>query len=702
MRRMGSVLVCLLLSCWAFPALGQEWENTDCLDCHADPDVVEIAEENPRPGLIFDVEAFGHSTHADFLCTDCHEGIADLPHEAVLPAVGVEGCAVCHGADEYLESVHGLAWLEDDGAAATCADCHGAHDVHFVDDPESTVFALRIAATCGQCHADQVMAEQHSLDVPDAYDTYLAGPHGEAVSRSGLLVAATCTDCHGGHDIWPSEEDRAFIHPQRQPETCGACHAGILEQYSDSIHGEILAAGGTGDQPAFGEDGTPIVAPTCATCHKPHESTPRVGAGFAAQAVQECQTCHAEYLDTFRGTYHGKVNALGYESDGEIAACTSCHTAHHILPASNPASSVSAQNVLGTCQQCHAGATEGFVGYRVHADPTNFEEYPLLFVVLAAMTTLLSTVMTVSLTHTALWYRRLRQDRLAAGYSPWARAGSGVLRTGPQVMRLSFYNRVLHILVMSSFLLLVVTGMPLHFAEAAWAQRMMALFGGFKTAAFLHRVGAVITLVYAVLHVGNLLHRRWVQGEKGIIFGEDTLVPRLRDAQEAFAHIKWFFNRGPRPEFGRWAYWEKFDYFAVFFGVTVIGSTGLVLWFPEFFTRYLPGWVVNVATIVHSDEALLATSFIFTVHFFNAHLRPGKFPMDPVFLTGRTTLEEMKHEHPREYERLEAAGAVEDAIVEPASEVTRHWAKLIGYPAILIGLTMFFMVIATLLAHLLG
>ena len=85
---------------------------------------------------------------------------------------------------------------------------------------------------------------------------------------------------------------------------------------------------------------------------------------------------------------------------------------------------------------------------------------------------------------------------------------------------------------------------------------------------------------------------------------------------------------GRGPQYGRWTYWEKFDYFAVFWGIAVIGSTGLMLWFPEFFTRLLPGWLINVATIIHSDEALLATGFIFTVHFFNTHLRPEKFPMD--------------------------------------------------------------------------
>ena len=88
------------------------------------------------------------------------------------------------------------------------------------------------------------------------------------------------------------------------------------------------------------------------------------------------------------------------------------------------------------------------------------------------------------------------------------------------------------------------------------------------------------------------------------------------DFNDFFSTIKWFFGAGPRPEYGRWTYWEKFDYFAVFWGVAIIGLSGLIQWFPEYFTLVLPGWLINVAAIIHSDEALLAVGFIFTIHFF--------------------------------------------------------------------------------------
>jgi cytochrome b subunit of formate dehydrogenase len=142
----------------------------------------------------------------------------------------------------------------------------------------------------------------------------------------------------------------------------------------------------------------------------------------------------------------------------------------------------------------------------------------------------------------------------------------------------------------------------------------------------------------------------------------------LRDFRDT---LKWFFGKGPRPEYGRWTYWEKFDYLAVFWGVAIIGSSGLLLWFPEFFTRLVPGWLINVATIVHSDEALLAVGFIFTVHFFNTHLRPDVFPMDTVVFTGLTDLEHYRRERPLEYAEMKRTGELKRRLVK--TEIPRRW-----------------------------
>ncbi|MGD0522926.1 MAG: hypothetical protein ABSA48_16850, partial [Terracidiphilus sp.] len=145
---------------------------------------------------------------------------------------------------------------------------------------------------------------------------------------------------------------------------------------------------------------------------------------------------------------------------------------------------------------------------------------------------------------------------------------------------------------------------------------------------------------------------------------------------------------GERPRYGRWTYWEKFDYFAVFWGIAIIGSSGLMLWFGEFFTRFLPGWLINVATIIHSDEALLAAGFIFTIHFFNTHFRPEKFPMDTVVFTGRMPLEEFKHERPAEYEELVASGELNRHLAYPLSRNVMRTIRTLAWIALGIGLSL--------------
>jgi len=193
-------------------------------------------------------------------------------------------------------------------------------------------------------------------------------------------------------------------------------------------------------------------------------------------------------------------------------------------------------------------------------------------------------------------------------------------------------------------MILTLTGMAVLYSNTAWAPVVMGWIGGPKVAALIHRTCAVIfatvfivQLIYFALRIG----RNWRTFQW---FGPNSLVPRWQDLWDMIAMFKWFFALGPRPVFDRWTYWEKFDYWAPFWGVTIIGVSGVMLWFPAATGSFLPGWVFNVATIFHGEEALLAALFLFTVHFFNNHFRPDKFPLDVVMFTGTVPLQEFKHD----------------------------------------------------------
>jgi cytochrome b subunit of formate dehydrogenase len=269
-----------------------------------------------------------------------------------------------------------------------------------------------------------------------------------------------------------------------------------------------------------------------------------------------------------------------------------------------------------------------------------------------------------------------------------------------QYRRFTTLNRTLHILMIISFMSLALTGMTLKFSYTSWAAGISRALGGFEGAGLIHRGAATVMFGLFVTHLWDL-NRKRRQDYGGsfwkMLTGPDTMLFTKRDLTEFIGSLKWFVGAGSRPSYGRWTYWEKFDYFAVFWGIFVIGSTGLMLWFPVFFTTVLPGWVINVASIIHSDEALLATGFIFTVHFFNTHLRPEKFPMDLVVFTGRMPLVEFKRDKPSEYEGLVAEGKLEANLVWPYQQVVIRTFRVFAWSALAVGTFMILWIIYAML-----
>jgi cytochrome b subunit of formate dehydrogenase len=186
-------------------------------------------------------------------------------------------------------------------------------------------------------------------------------------------------------------------------------------------------------------------------------------------------------------------------------------------------------------------------------------------------------------------------------------------------------------------------------------------------------------------------------------FGPTSLMPNWKDLWDLLAMFKWFLGKGPRPALDRWTYWEKFDYWAVFWGMAIIGGSGMMLVYKEAIASVLPGWVFNIATLVHGEEAILAAVFLFTVHFFNNHFRPDKLPPpDIVMFTGTVALEEFRREHPLDYQRLVATGELARHLVDAPSRPMTLGSRLLGITLIAFGLLLLTLVVSGFLGSVSG
>src|SRR5246127_3546869 len=246
-------------------------------------------------------------------------------------------------------------------------------------------------------------------------------------------------------------------------------------------------------------------------------------------------------------------------------------------------------------------------------------------------------------------------------------------------------QRYLHAVLFSTFLGLAGTGLPLRFSESIWARGLAGALSRFGAILFFHKFCALVLTVAFLIHVKDIFTRAFSRREKGIFWGSTSMVANFKDVKDLLGHLRWFIGLGPKPQFERYAYWEKFDYWAVFWGMIVIGFSGYAMWFAPFFAHFLPGWALNAALVIHSEEGLLAILFIFSIHFVNTHLRPDSFPMDMVIFTGVESEEEFKHKRPLEYLRLTAEGKLEARLGEKPQRWYVNFSRIVGFAAIAFG-----------------
>jgi cytochrome b subunit of formate dehydrogenase len=253
-------------------------------------------------------------------------------------------------------------------------------------------------------------------------------------------------------------------------------------------------------------------------------------------------------------------------------------------------------------------------------------------------------------------------------------------------LRFTRAQRLLHATLFTTFLGLAATGLPMRFSESVWARGLARGVGGFGAILFFHKLCAVVLTLAFLIHVKDIFTRSLIHGEKGIFWGANSMVANWKDVKDLFGHFRWFLGLGPKPQFDRYSYWEKFDYWAVFWGMVVIGFSGYAMWFAPFFAHILPGWALNAVLVIHSEEGLLAILFIFSIHFVNTHLRPDSFPMDMVIFTGLESEEEFKTRRPKEYQRLLAEGKLEARLAEAPGIWQLNFSRAVGFTAVAIGL----------------
>jgi hypothetical protein len=328
--------------------------KVECGKCHQDVSRVNEGSVHraPRPSGEGGEGEAGKGIH----CWQCHE-----PHDIGVPKEGAEAngngrkaivgmCGSCHpvARDEHLDGFHGKS---ESGTVATCTDCHGSHNVRSGKDADSPAYRLNQSATCAGCHADtrrDDLPEGSQQRVTD----YFGSVHGLAIEKSGLLVSATCVDCHGSHHIVGPEMTDSPLSRANIPALCGRCHAGVEKLYRESVHGEFFARGNTD-------------VPVCTDCHESHRirrATDATSPIYSTNIPNTCLKCHSDQAfisryemtdlrkETYDRSYHGAASKLG---DTNVANCASCHEAHDIRRSTDPLAATFAGNLHKTCGKCH-------------------------------------------------------------------------------------------------------------------------------------------------------------------------------------------------------------------------------------------------------------------------------------------------------------------------------------------------------------
>ncbi len=687
--------------CFPFTNVSAQ-SNDDCLTCHSDNTLT--AEKNGKEVSLFvNEKTLAKSPHAELTCVSCHVGfnMDEIPHKENIQPIN---CTSCHTDAGVLHPFHPQMLNAKGTETAKNLNCKGCHGTHNIVSPEvkgSKFYKDNLVNACGNCHADEkqhysqsahykgivegvtgapncftchknsitnITARRDSaglklaqeklclschLDNPEIRArtspsagfiySYEKSIHG-LMLKNGNAKAANCVDCHTGHHVENGNSLQSSVNKFNIPNTCSKCHAEIAAEYKQSIHGVAVLEKGIAD------------APVCTDCHGEHNilkhNDPESPVNYANVSKQVCTPCHSSLKltrkyglqpnrgSTFENSYHGLALRGG---SVEVANCASCHGVHNIKPPSDPASTVNPKNLAKTCGTCHPGANENFTKGKIHVTMAK-EDDPILYWISTIYIFLIISIIGGMVIHNIFDFvkkskiKKMKQLGLVKeeyhGHSLY--------------LRMTLNERLQHIALAFSFIMLVVTGFMLHFPDSWWVKHIREFSeNAFIYRSNLHRISAVIMVLASLYHI---YYAAFTKRGRQLI---KDLFPRFQDLKDAIGIAK--FNIGlskKKPKLDRFCYVEKAEYWALVWGTIVMTVTGTIMWFDNTFIGILTklGW--DIARTVHYYEAWLAFLAILIWHFYFVIFSPDAYPMNLSWITGNLTEEEMAEEHALELEKI--------------------------------------------------
>jgi cytochrome b subunit of formate dehydrogenase/nitrate/TMAO reductase-like tetraheme cytochrome c subunit len=642
-RRIG-LAVLLAFGLATLPAAAMAVSNDDCFGCHSEASMsasdaglkeggpAQLKRDLPKSPVItfqVDKDKFAKSVHGGMSCTDCHKDIgSDLPHTQRLQKVD---CSGCHAAVNAVFSKSRHVVIHPGNNAANpprCADCHGAHDILKASDENSHVSAKNVSNTCMRCHGATEAARRSGIPIPGAGKMYSQSVHYKKL-MGGDTSAPTCVSCHGSHDLKDRLDPESPIYRTNIAKTCGNCHD--TGDWAASTHGVAFMRGAPD-------------APGCIDCHGDHNIKGKEGKLTVAAIVSEkaCPSCHGaeklaakygvevEKVKGYQDSFHGLSEALG---DARVATCADCHTGHKVYPESDVRSSINDNNLKATCGKCHAGVNDLVAQGNIHVGRGGTGDWIKDFVKKLYFVLIIGTIGGMAAHNGLDFFRKMRNRYVARRNAP------GYFE------RLNASERLQHFLTLSTFITLVITGFALKYK---WSLPFASDAVNSIGRGLLHRVAAVIMIGASLYHLWYIITTE--RGRKQFF----QMLPAPQDLRDIFDQMQYYLGiKGHGMRAGRFSYIEKMEYLALLWGTIVMIATGFLLWFSTAALQHLPMWALDVATLIHYYEAILATLAIIVWHFYYVFINPDFSPMAFTWLDGKLTREQMEHEHPLELDEVE-------------------------------------------------